>query len=305
MSNKIELKIITCQGTQPGPKLLITGGVHGDEFEPMAAIRRLAKRIDKDDLVGTVTLVPVVNEDAFFWCSRTAEDQLDLARTCPGDPNGSITERIAHELSTLIRAADYYIDLHTGGTTMSIYPLAGYMLDTDLKIRETQHNMARAFNLPLVWGTDPNLDGRSLSVARDANIPAIYVEYHGAAVCDPAGVDAMVEGCLNVMVRLKMLGRPEADSHILYDVQETRSDSGFFQRSHLSPCDGYFETDQVIGNFIGQGEPIGAVVDPLGKTRIDIPAEATGLINCLRTFPSVRKNDCLGYIVETGKNPHE
>ena len=28
-------------GHEPGPHLLITGGVHGDEFEPMAAIRRL------------------------------------------------------------------------------------------------------------------------------------------------------------------------------------------------------------------------------------------------------------------------
>jgi hypothetical protein len=28
----------------------------------------------------------------------------------------------------LIRSADYYIDLHTGGTEFSIYPLAGYML---------------------------------------------------------------------------------------------------------------------------------------------------------------------------------
>ncbi len=299
MPVKIELKSIVCEGVRSGPKLLITGGVHGDEFEPMSAIRRLAKQIDKDDLAGRVTMVPVVNEDAFFWCSRTAEDQLDLARTCPGDPNGSITERVAHELSTLIRAADYYIDLHTGGTMMSIYPLAGYMLDTDLNVRQAQHEMARAFNLPLVWGTDPNLDGRSLSVARDAGIPAIYVEYHGAAVCDPEGVDALVEGCLNVMSSLHMFERPQIASRVLHDIQETRTDSGFFQRSHLSPCDGYFETEQVIGNHIIQGEPIGWVVDPLGEKRVCIPAETTGMINCLRTFPSVKKNDCLGYVVET------
>ena len=305
MKNIVELKTITCRGKRPGPKLLITGGVHGDEFEPMVAIRRLAKRLHKEDLTGTVTMVPVVNEEAFLLCSRTASDGLDLARTCPGNVNGSITERVAHQLSNLIQEADYYIDLHTGGTTMSIYPLAGYMLDVDLKVRDAQHNMARAFNLPLVWGTDPNLDGRSLSVARDAGIPAIYVEYHGAAVCDPAGVDAMVEGCLNTMNHLQMLTRPEPVPSVLYDVQETRSDSGFFQRSHLSPCDGYFETDRLIGNFINRGELLGTVVDPLGETRVDIPAETTGLINCLRTFPSVRKNDSLGYIVETGKNSNE
>ncbi len=305
MSEKTELKSITCQGNRPGPKLLITGGVHGDEFEPMAAIRRLAGQIDREELSGQVKLIPLVNEEAFLLGSRTASDGLDLARTCPGNPDGSITERIAHELSGHIRQADYYIDLHTGGTKMSIYPLAGYMLHSDSTVRQTQHEMARAFNLPLVWGTDPNLEGRSLSVARDACVPAIYVEYEGAAVCNPKGIDALVEGCLNVMHYLKMLARPEKRSNILYDVQEDRTDSGFFQRSHLSPCDGYFETTLAIGDQIVQGEPIGTVVDPLGKKRVDIPAEATGLINCLRTFPSVRKNDCLGYIVETGKNPHE
>ena len=35
------LKTHIIEGQQPGPHLLITGGVHGDEWEPMVAIRRL------------------------------------------------------------------------------------------------------------------------------------------------------------------------------------------------------------------------------------------------------------------------
>lgn len=50
--------------------------------------------------------------------------------------------------------------------------------------------MARAFGLPLIWGTDPTLPGRSLSVARDANVPAIYAEYLGGGRLN-SGVDAM------------------------------------------------------------------------------------------------------------------
>ena len=48
-------------GIQPGPHILITGGVHGDEFEPMAAIRRLMREIRPEELCGRLTLVPVVN----------------------------------------------------------------------------------------------------------------------------------------------------------------------------------------------------------------------------------------------------
>src|SRR5438132_13017751 len=107
MSEAVQLKLKTIVGRGDGPHLLITGGVHGAEFEPMAAVRRLARQIDPSELRGRVTLVPVVNEPAFERGQRTADDGLDLARTCPGRPDGSVTERVAHALSELIRAADY------------------------------------------------------------------------------------------------------------------------------------------------------------------------------------------------------
>ena len=195
-------------GSRPGPRLLITGGVHGDEFEPMEAIRRLAREIPAENLQGSVTLVPVVNEPAFRLGHRMAEDGRDLARTCPGRIDGTVTEQIAAALSELIRAADYYIDLHTGGTRLVVSPLVGYMLHRDPAVLAAQRRMARAFGLSIIWGTDPNLDGRSLSVARDAGVPAIYAEYLGGGGCTPEGIAAYVRGCQNVLVALDMLDGP-------------------------------------------------------------------------------------------------
>ncbi|MEJ7591330.1 MAG: M14 family metallopeptidase [Planctomycetaceae bacterium] len=125
-----------------GPRLLITGCVHGDEFEPIAAIRRLVTLFERQadavsDFRGTVSLIPVVNEAAFLRGHRCADDGLDLARTCPGRLDGSVTEQTAWALSDAIRSADYYIDLHTGGTELSVYPLTGYMLHTDPDVRKT------------------------------------------------------------------------------------------------------------------------------------------------------------------------
>src|SRR5579872_2858676 len=118
----------TITGSQPGPHLLITGGVHGDEFEPMVTVRRLTKEVDPTQLRGRLTLVPVVNEPAFARGRRTADDEKDLARTCPGRDDGTITEQIAAALSRLIRSADYYIDLHTAGTVFQMLSLAGYSI---------------------------------------------------------------------------------------------------------------------------------------------------------------------------------
>src|SRR5205823_9822834 len=140
--------------------------------------------------------------------------------------NGSITERTAHALSELIRAADYYIDLHTGGATLSVWPMAGYMLHSNSSVLAQQRAMARAFNLPVVWGTDPQLEGRSLSVARDAGIPAIYVEYLGGGPHCSAGVTALVEGCLNVMAWLGMIYRAAATSKVQFLAEDPRPGSG-------------------------------------------------------------------------------
>ena len=156
----MELKTFDIHGHQPGRKLLITAGVHGDEFEPMAAVRRLMTEIDPQHLRGKLTLVPVVNESAFRLGRRTGEDGKDLARTCPGREDGSLTEQVAFALSQLIRSADYYIDLHTGGTAYTVLPLSGYTLHADPKVLAVQRRMAQVFGLDVVWGTDPNLDGR-------------------------------------------------------------------------------------------------------------------------------------------------
>ena len=186
MTEPIHLQSTTIKGRESGPNLLILGGIHGDEFESMWAIRRLKSAVIPDVLKGSVTLVPVVNEAAFWRGQRTAEDELDLARTCPGRPDGSVTERVAYAVSTLIREADYLIDLHSGGLIMQFYPTVGYTLHPDSDVLNVQRRMARAFNMPIIWGTTSRLDGRTLSVARDARVPAIYAEWMGGGACDPA-----------------------------------------------------------------------------------------------------------------------
>jgi len=286
-------------GRERGPHLLITGGVHGDEFEPMVAIRRLMPRPELAQLHGTLTLVPVVNEAALARGNRVAEDGLDLARTCPGRADGSITERTAHALAALIRQADYYIDLHTGGTALSVWPLTGYMLHASSEVLEKQRMMARAFNLPLIWGTDPNLEGRSLSIARDAKVPAIYAEYLGGGQLSREGVAAYVEGCLNVMAALNMLDLPQSASRVELIVEDTRPNSGHMQRCYPAPASGCFEAAVKLGQPIEEGELIGCIVDPLGQERHEVPSTQRGRIIVLRTLAAAQKGDSLAVVIET------
>lgn len=292
-------------GTRAGPRVLITGGVHGDEWEPMAAVRRLMSILDPSELRGSVTLVPVVNEEAFRRGERTAGDGLDLARTCPGRADGSVTEQTAFALATLIQQADYYIDLHTGGTRYTVLPLAGYVLHPNAAVLAIQRRMARAFGLPIVWGTDWRLEGRSLSVARDANVPAIYCEYKGGGPCDPAGVDAYVAGCQNVLAELSLIDRA-ASSQLspasLVDVYEDdRPGAGHMQVNHPVDRDGFFEPAVALGQHVRRGDLLGTVSDVLGRDVLPVHAAYDGLVLVLHTFARVTAHTSVAVLLDTSR----
>ncbi|MBC7815426.1 MAG: succinylglutamate desuccinylase/aspartoacylase family protein [Planctomycetaceae bacterium] len=295
----MELKALEIHGHRPGPELLITAGVHGDEFEPMAAVRWLMTKIDPQHLRGKLTLVPVVNESAFRLGRRTGEDGKDLARTCPGRDDGSLTEQVAFALSRLIRSADFYIDLHTGGTNYTVLPLSGYTLHADPNVLAVQRRMAQVFGLDVVWGTDPNLEGRSLSVARDANVPAIYCEYLGGGRCDPVGIEAYVRGCRNVMIELGLLDGSPDIPHPPLVVEDHRPGAGHMQINHPSPCEGFFDPAVALGQRVRVGELIGTVCDVLGERVERIESRYTGVIIVLHTFPTVAKDDSVAVVMET------
>jgi predicted deacylase len=294
----MELTKSTLGDATAGSHVLITAGVHGDEYEPMEAVRRLIQGLLHRKLRGQVTLVPVVNESAFRLGSRVAEDGLDLARTCPGRLDGSVTERVAHALSALIRSADFYIDMHTGGTRLQVSPLAGYTLHPQPDVLERQRRMARVFGLPIVWGTDPGLNGRSLSVARDANVPAIYTEYLGGGVFLESGVTACLRGCLNVLADLGVIDEPVTPPQAPpLCVEDSRPNSGFLQLQHPAPRDGFFRPEVRLGDRIQHGELLGTIRDPLGSDIREIPATSSGLVLVLRTCPAVQRGDTLGVIL--------
>lgn len=299
----VELNSFEFQSGLPGPHLLITGGVHGDEFEPPLAIRNLLERFHAPDNAtplrcGRLTLIPIVNEAAFLHGQRTADDQRDLARVCPGRQDGSVTEQTAWALSELIRDADCYIDLHSGGTAFSVLPLTGYVLHSDPEILDRQRAMAKAFNLPIVWGTSAELEGRSLSVARDAGVAAIYAEYHGSGQCDPEGVRAYEEGCLNVLAQLGMIAERAIGSRLSYCVEDPRPQSGHMQVCYPAPFTGLFEPCVSLGDFVQPGDLLGRVWNPVSLETHSITSEQTGIVLTLRSFNRVLEGESVGVVLE-------
>jgi len=293
-------------GGRPGPRLLLIAGIHGDEYEPMLAATALIEELPELLSAGEVVVVPVANYSAYLGQARCGADGLDLARTCPGDLNGSVTEQTAHHISELIRNSDYLVDMHTGGLMYDISPLAGYMLHPSAEVLEKQRQMAAAFNMPIMWGTEPGPEGRTLSVARDAHVPAIYLEYGGGTGLRPQVIKTYKEGVVNLLKSLRMIDSPPDILPLVnrYWVEDHRLDSGFLQGKMPSPADGIFEKNVGIGNLVVQGQKWGSVINPVSGERTPVYADMNGLAFLIRDIVKVKKGDSLGGILpvqETGK----
>ena len=292
----------TLNSTVPGPNIIITAGIHGDEFEPMLAAMNLVKRLERKLLRGSVTIIPVVNVAAFEASARCAPDGLDLARTFPGKKNGSSTETTAQQLTGLIKQADYLIDLHTGGQLFDILPLTGYLLHSDKKVLEKQRKLAAAFNLPVIWGTDANVEGRTLSIAREFGIPAIYAECRGGLRVNKKTITLYENGCINILQTLGMLNQKTKRQPAVSNwLEDHRPGQGHLQSKLPSPAKGIFVPEVSLGKLVKKGNVIGAIIDPASQQRTKLFAEENGILFMLRISSKVNLGDTLGGILPITK----
>lgn len=288
----------TIDSNEKGPSALIVAGVHGDEFEPMLATLSLRNLLGGRIVKGKITVVPVAHSSAYDLGQRFGADGSDMARICPGKKDGTASEQEAWQLSALIQASDYLIDLHTGGRLFNIYPLAGYMLHQNAEILEQQRKMAIAFGLPVIWGSESSLNGRTLSVARDADVPAIYVEFGGSGPVNMQIVFSYTRGCMSVLQLLGMVNDcPYAPEKEQYFLEDNADGSGYLQGMLPSPSDGIFICDVVPGQRVQQSERLGNVIDPFSAQSEEVLADKSGIMLFTRSDPRVKKGDSLGGIL--------
>ncbi|CAG5018556.1 N-alpha-acetyl-L-2,4-diaminobutyric acid deacetylase [Dyadobacter sp. CECT 9275] len=286
-----------------GPDVLLTAGVHGDEYEPMLATLELLAELPGKLTRGTVTIVSIVNEGAYESAARYGTDGLDLARICPGNELGTSSETAAAEISKLIESSDYLVDMHTGGVMYDIAPLAGYMLHPSTDILEKQRKMAGSFNLPIIWGTEHRPDGRTLSVARDAGVPAIYLEYGGGTGIRGKVTEAYKSGFLNLLASLGMVEAQSVTEPLenRFWVEDYRYNSGYLQGKMPSPADGIFIAEVTLGEMVEKGQRWGKIVDVLEGTVVEVFADMAGLAFLQRALVKVKKGDALGGILPIEK----
>lgn len=274
----LTIPLTTISGAQPGPRLVVTAGVHGDEFEGVRAVADLCGELAVEDLAGTVVLVPVVNGPAFNAQTRVSPlDGVNLNRVCPGDAGGTISERLAHALFTkIIAGADALVDLHSGGTRYLFAPQAGfYAMPGDLGARSLA--LAHAFGLALLWQL-PGRAGVCSFAAMQAGVPAIGLEIGGNGRCEPQHVALAKRGVRGVLAHLGMLaGTTEA-------TPTQRVWRGDFTRC---PVSGLFDPAVALGQYVTAGALLYRIRDLNGAIIHEQHAAHAGLVSAIRVFAAI------------------
>ena len=109
------LRLHQFAGFQPGPRLIVTAAVHGNEICGVSAIQAVIEALDSGALTllkGSVTFVPIVNPLAHAKGQREGDRNLNRNLRMPVVPQ-DFEDRIARQLCPLLAAHDVLLDLHS------------------------------------------------------------------------------------------------------------------------------------------------------------------------------------------------
>jgi predicted deacylase len=291
----LEHPCFEAQGAADGPRVAITGGVHGCEYSSIAAVIRLMRELDLEQLSGSIVAVPVVSLESFRARSAfvVPADGENLNRAFPGSYDGGYTSVLARSLfDTLIAPADAYIDLHGGDLVEALEPFAIYDRSP---VEEQSRALALAFGLPyVVRGPEAGgLDGMTCTAAAAAGVPAVIAEAGGCGRLEVQAVDLLVRGTRNALRSLGVLAGPVEPPAVGTRVVEEFLWPVATHEGWWAPC-------VAAGVEVTANSLLGRVLDLHGNVLEDVRAGADGVVLFLTTSPAVAAG---GLLLGLGAEP--
>lgn len=284
-----------------GPTILFTSGVHGDEYEGPIALMKLARRLSPENINGRVLILPGLNLPALQAGTRLSPiDGKDLNRVFPGNPQGTISQIIAHYLNEkILPFCDAVIDLHSGGYSLNFVPyISMHYLEDEQQRRATLEAMD-AFQAPVSMIIN-EIGGEGLLDYEVEKMGKIFLcaEMAGAGMFSPDALKIAETGIQNLLVHFDVMA-----GDIL-----TRESKGLSppQRMEIpgqdyycmAPASGIFESFFKLGDWMDAGQAIGQIhfVNEIAREPLVIHAPRPGRMIIIRAPGQAEIGDCLAVI---------
>src|SRR5881398_1498978 len=298
----LSIPVVVAQGTRPGPVLALVSGAHGTEYASIIALEKVIERLDPAQLSGTVIIVPLVNVRSFEQkiAHVNPVDNKSMNRFYPGRMDGTQTERASYLITKeVVEKCDHLIDLHGGDLDESLRPYSYWTKTGNEKQDAISREMLLAFGLDhIIISTDRPKDSQASryleNTATTRGKPSITAEAGHAGTVETDDLNALINGCLNVMRYLKMLpGQAQMIDHPVWieKVVTVASDQT-----------GVFYPLVKRGTYIEQGMKLGYVTDYVGKIIFEARAPVAGIVLYACAVPSMTKGATIANIGVVAKS---
>ncbi|MEX2150228.1 MAG: M14 family metallopeptidase [Steroidobacteraceae bacterium] len=291
------------RGANDGPVLVLIGGTHGYEYPGITALQRLRQSIDPRALRGTLILVHIANPPSFYGRTiyTSPADGKNLNRVFPGRPDGTLSERIAHAITTeVIAKADFLVDLHAGDGNEALRPYVYMPVTGDARLDAASRGMALAFGLDHIVIDDARIPRPEATqfvdhTALARGVPAITTETGQLGQNDEHSIALAERGIQNLMRHLGILeGTAEPNSGVVWleDYQVI-----------ASPVTGVFRATVRDGYAVSEGGLLGELYDAFGARIGDVRAPFAGIVNYVVGTPPAVEGQPLAMVSRIAAPP--
>ncbi|MBK9108356.1 MAG: succinylglutamate desuccinylase/aspartoacylase family protein [Saprospiraceae bacterium] len=277
--NSISIFTFVFRSKQPGPTILLLGGMHGDEINGVEIVRSaVAKRMFGQLKAGTVIAIPLLNIFGFINFSRDVPDGKDVNRSFPGTSSGSLASRIAKIITKkILPLVDFGIDFHSGGDRHWNYPQLRY---------SSKHPEAKALalkaNFPLV--VEKHFVSKSLrKVAKDMGKPILVFEGGESHHLDPFIVQRGQNLIKEILVAHQMIDAPMTSGIIKKVFRKTS-----WERAQDG---GMVLYKRDAGSYVQKGELLAVITDPFAQRETRMYASRDAFILSHNNAPIVNVGD--------------
>jgi len=284
--NTLDVPIIIERSKKPGPTVLMTAGIHGDEINGVEIVRQLiAKGINKPK-TGTIICVPVINVFGFLNMDRLFPDGRDLNRVFPGNANGSLASRVAHfVMKELVPHVDFVMDFHTGGADR--FNAAQIRIEAN---NPSLAELAHVFGAPFIYYSQ-NLNKSFRNACDKAGVPILLFEGGKSFNIHSTITNTGVNGAKRVLHHLGMLRSN-------YKASQPKTSAVVIEESKWlrAKFSGMFKATVAINSFVEKGDDLGNITDPYGSFNYFVKSPHSGYVFNVNESPIIYQGDAIFHI---------
>jgi predicted deacylase len=290
----IHMPVHVFRSENPGPTILLSGGLHGDEVNGIEAVRRMMSLELFNDLAcGSVIAIPIINVYGFLFFSREVPDGKDVNRSFPGSAQGSLASLVAHTMTDkVLPHIDLAVDFHTGGASRTNYPQVRYDPEDADAIR-----YAKAFAAPISMAS-PLIPGSLRAQGFHMGVPIVVYEGGESMRLEESSVKDAIRGTKRLLSSLGMYAhkapkvRGIKDRHGKHSAPRHLSQTTWVR----AEASGLFSFERESGQAVSEGELIGRVRNPYDSYSVKVFAPFDGFIIGHNNMPLVHRGDALFHI---------